>query len=209
MALFTPRTIAVKPPGFNVACSADSFGDDGAKPSFWIVDASGPWPQSSFDEIRVPCPSCSSRIGSARAPLTPSLASEGPSARITTFLGAEPVAMKPPIRTLGSGWTSARVLGSFVASGSGGLVSPRPLVFGPDGNLYVGDYGGASVLRYNGTTGTFIDQFVTPGSGNLAGPTFLVFNNGTSVPDGSFTLTLLGMSLGALAGFAKMRKAAA
>jgi len=71
-------------------------------------------------------------------------------------------------------------------------------------------FGGGSVLRYNGTTGAFIDQFVPPGSGNLAGPTFLVFNQGGGgpVPETSSTFTLLGMSLATLAYFAKFRKPA-
>ena len=98
--------------------------------------------------------------------------------------------------------TTGAFIDSFVAMGSGGLSSPRPLIFGPDGNLYVGDYGNGSVLRYNGKTGVFIDQFVTPGSGDLVGPTFLVF---ADVPEPS-TIALLGMSLGALACLAKLRK---
>jgi sugar lactone lactonase YvrE len=79
---------------------------------------------------------------------------------------------------------------TFVASGSGGLTFGGAggawLVFGPDGNLYTtsggisAPPGSSSVLRFNGTTGEFIDAFVLPGSGGLTGPRALVFG-----PDGN------------------------
>jgi hypothetical protein len=53
-------------------------------------------------------------------------------------------------------------------------------LFGPDGNLYVGDYGDGSVKRYNGTTGAFSNAFVSSGSGGLGGPTFLIFTPATN-----------------------------
>jgi DNA-binding beta-propeller fold protein YncE len=43
-------------------------------------------------------------------------------------------------------------LGSFVLAGAGGLMSPRSLAFGPNGNLFVADGTGA-VLEFDGTTG--------------------------------------------------------
>ncbi len=53
----------------------------------------------------------------------------------------------------------------FVPPGSGGLSSPRGLVFGPDHNLYVSSFNTDSILRYNGTTGQFMDTFVSdPGA---------------------------------------------
>jgi sugar lactone lactonase YvrE len=74
--------------------------------------------------------------------------------------------------------------GAFIdifASG-GGLDSPNGLVFGPDGNLYVGSTDGElgipennRVLRYDGTTGAFIDTFVAPGAGGLGEPDGITF----------------------------------
>jgi hypothetical protein len=69
----------------------------------------------------------------------------------------------------------------FISSGSGGLTNPSRMVFGPDGNAYVGSTASASnaILRYDGTTGAFIDAFVPSGSGGLDGPLGMVFR-----PDG-------------------------
>jgi WD40 repeat protein len=65
---------------------------------------------------------------------------------------------------------------------NGGVQLPRPLVFGPDGNLYVGGFGSGDVLLYNGTTGGFISVFVPAGSGGLGGPTFMVFHDFAPTP---------------------------
>jgi hypothetical protein len=59
------------------------------------------------------------------------------------------------------------------------LLGPEGLVFGQDGNLYVASAFTTSVLRYNGTTGTFIDQFVAPPAG-FEIPMDLIFG-----PDGN------------------------
>jgi hypothetical protein len=69
----------------------------------------------------------------------------------------------------------------FIPSWSGGLTNPSSIVFGPDGNAYVSSTWSPSsaVLRYNGTTGAFIDAFVPSGSGGLDSPWGMVFR-----PDG-------------------------
>ena len=88
-------------------------------------------------------------------------------------------------------------LGTFVAGGSGGLNTPVGVLFGPDGrndgklDLYVtscvgsspntgklkliADPGTSEVLRYDGTTGAFLDTFVAPDSGGLSFPAFMTF----------------------------------
>ena len=62
----------------------------------------------------------------------------------------------------------------FVPSGSGGLNGPYELVFGPNGNLFVGDPG-RGVLEYNGKTGAFVTSFVPAGSAGLNYPYGLAF----------------------------------
>ena len=77
--------------------------------------------------------------------------------------------------------------GEFVATGSGGLVHPYGISFGPDGNLYVADgasLGRGPVLRFQGpsgeTPGAFIDTFIPSGAGGMRSPVGLIFG-----PDGN------------------------
>ena len=44
------------------------------------------------------------------------------------------------------------------------------MIFGEDGNLYVSSFNNDRVLRYDGTTGAYIDTFVSDGAGGLNGP---------------------------------------
>jgi hypothetical protein len=74
----------------------------------------------------------------------------------------------------------------FVAPGAGGLDDPVGMAFGPDGNFYVAEFapvetgGNNAILRYDGTTGAFIDEFVPEGSGGLIRPAGIQFG-----PDGN------------------------
>ena len=76
---------------------------------------------------------------------------------------------------------------TFVTAGSGGLDTPRGLVFGPDGNFYVASHNTDQVLRYSGTTGAFTDVFVPAGSGGLDRTSGLAFG-----PDGSLYVVSAG-----------------
>jgi sugar lactone lactonase YvrE len=69
---------------------------------------------------------------------------------------------------------------AFVSAGSGGLSTPKDLVQGPDGNVYVASSATNSVIRYDGTTGALIGTFVSASSGGLTTPFGLAFG-----PDGN------------------------
>jgi WD40 repeat protein len=76
----------------------------------------------------------------------------------------------------------------FVSAHSGGLDLPYgQSAFGPDGNLYVASYATSSLLRYDGSTGAFLDAFVPGGSGGLLQPIGLSFG-----PDGNLYLVSQG-----------------
>jgi hypothetical protein len=90
-----------------------------------------------------------------------------------------------------NGPAPGKFIDEFVPAGSGGLLEPFALLFGPDGNgdghqdLYVSNElvgpsfkakeHTSSVKRYDGVSGAFIDTFVAIDSGGLDNPTFMVF----------------------------------
>jgi DNA-binding beta-propeller fold protein YncE len=63
----------------------------------------------------------------------------------------------------------------FVPPGSGGLSSAHGIAFGPDGNLYISSEGTNQVLRYDGTTGAFLNAFVN--RMGVGGPSGLFFSD--------------------------------
>jgi len=76
-----------------------------------------------------------------------------------------------------------------VADETGGLIRPYGLAIGPDGLLYVSSFRSDKILRYNATTGAFVDVFAS-GNGTvngLNGPNGLLF-----APDGSLYVTTQG-----------------
>jgi hypothetical protein len=85
--------------------------------------------------------------------------------------------------------TTGGFLSEFIPAGSGGLVDPTGLIFGPDGNLYVCSNGTNRILRYDGITGdplpspgNFGATFASPDSSGLmlASISWLIFG-----PDGN------------------------
>jgi outer membrane protein assembly factor BamB len=73
----------------------------------------------------------------------------------------------------------------FVPSGSGGIGQPFGIGFGPDGKLYVSGHGSNNVLRYDATTGAFLDVFV-PASSELNQAVAVAWGpdaNGDGVPE--------------------------
>jgi probable HAF family extracellular repeat protein len=68
----------------------------------------------------------------------------------------------------------------FVPVGSGGLENPADMTFGPNGDLYVPSHNGPGtgrnrILRFSGTTGTYLGEFVPYGYGGVNAITCLTF----------------------------------
>jgi uncharacterized repeat protein (TIGR01451 family) len=97
-------------------------------------------------------------------------------------------------------------LGSFVSSGSGGLVNPHNPTFGPDGDLFVFSTqpGAQKILRYDGDTGAFVNTFVDTGAGGFAGGFNMAFgpNGDLYVATGGANVLRYNGATGAFAGIA-------
>lgn len=80
-----------------------------------------------------------------------------------------------------------------IAAAGNGLTRPYGNAFGPDGNLYVSSFRTNQILRFDGTTGAFLDIFASDNNGGLGstnglnGPNALLFG-----PDGSLYVTTEG-----------------
>lgn len=93
----------------------------------------------------------------------------------STFLGANP---GDPI-TVQQYSNSGADLGLFVGANNGGLESASRLKFGADGNLYVSDFAGNQVMRYDGQDGGSMGAFIsddTAINGGLKNPGGLAFS---------------------------------
>lgn len=75
---------------------------------------------------------------------------------------------------------------TFVASGAGGLNGAVGMIFDDSGNLLVSSWRNNRVLRFNGSTGAYMNDFISSG---LSGPVFL-----TTVPE-PFSLATLGLGV--------------
>ena len=67
------------------------------------------------------------------------------------------------------------------AADNGSLSWATGLSFGPDGNLYVGSYDSDEVLRFDGTTGAYIDVYADTSTGPLNGTEGVAFVPGHQV----------------------------
>jgi hypothetical protein len=85
--------------------------------------------------------------------------------------------------------TTGAFMDDFVPAG-GALRNAGPLLFGPDGDLYVGSHEATEILRYEGPSGpnpgAFLGAFVPAGSGGLGSPSMMAFGR-----DGDLYVTSL------------------
>jgi hypothetical protein len=84
--------------------------------------------------------------------------------------------------------TTGALIDVFVPPGSGGLQSVGEIVFRPDGYLYVintnttGDSSAKQIMRYNATTGAFVDVVIPAGDGGIIEATSFTFGPATAPP---------------------------
>ena len=81
--------------------------------------------------------------------------------------------------TVTEGDESISFIDAFVSAGSGGLSLPRGVVSGTDGNVYISSTADHNVLRYDGTSGAFLNAFTAPRDDVLRDPQGLAFHNGS------------------------------
>jgi hypothetical protein len=91
---------------------------------------------------------------------------------------------------------------TLIASGSGGLVGPTALDFGPNNDVLVASSGDDSVRRYHAATGAFLGVIVPSGANGLDHPVDLAVRG---LPE---PVSLAGLAWGALllAGLACRRR---
>jgi WD40 repeat protein len=75
------------------------------------------------------------------------------------------------------------------------LSQPRGIGFGPDGNLYVSSTGTDSVVRFNQTTGQYVDTFVRFPNLNGQGLTFVPRQKANSIPEPASVLGLIAFGV--------------
>jgi hypothetical protein len=71
--------------------------------------------------------------------------------------------------------SSGNFLTKIVSAGSGGLGLPSCLTIGPEGNIYICSSDTNQVLKYDGTSGAFLNVFVETAAGGLNQPVSIVF----------------------------------
>jgi uncharacterized protein (TIGR03437 family) len=100
---------------------------------------------------------------------------------------ATPLAALPQVTIDGA---QVNVASAVIAAGAAGFCditvkvpmdAANGLKFGRDGNLYVDSRGNSRVLRFDGTTGEFIDTFVPQGTGGLNAANSMLFRTATDM----------------------------
>ncbi len=97
--------------------------------------------------------------------------------------GACPIVSAAPDRFVLTSWNDHNVFSceldgsctELAPAGAGGLTRGHSVTVGPEGLLYVVSLANHSVLRFNPTTGDFVDVFIASGLGALSNPTEIVF----------------------------------